>query len=62
MWCLETLDLLNGLVAEQASKGLPERDALFLMTDPRRKEELASRSQEMRNLARSRKEKEESEI
>jgi len=45
MWCLETLDLLNHLANQQARRGLPEKDALFLMTDPRRKDELAERSE-----------------
>lgn len=45
MWCLETLDLLNHLTNQQARRNLPERDALFLMTDPRRQEELAERSE-----------------
>ena len=38
MWSLEILKVLNGLAHEQAIAGKPEKDALLLLTDPRKKE------------------------
>jgi hypothetical protein len=35
MWDLETIVRINQKAAEQARKGLPERDALFLATGVR---------------------------
>lgn len=35
MWDLDTIVRINQKAAAQASKGLPERDALFLATETR---------------------------
>jgi hypothetical protein len=45
MWCCSTLNILNKLAYEQANNKLPERDALFVVVDPRRKKEFIKRSQ-----------------
>jgi len=41
MFDLQTLCHINAVAHELALRGLPERDALFLVTDPRRREELS---------------------
>jgi lipocalin len=40
MFDLQSLNLINRVAYELALQGRPERDALFLVTDPRRKAEL----------------------